>query len=125
MHCLIRLGAGWFGFGTTVGVWKRNPGIGNMDQSENSGMDLGVDWGRFRSLGNSLGVANGCRGSEAGAAKGILLIEGGYGGKPGCLGGGRLGIALQLVGGKSIGPLYREMGVFSGTFQCPKDILNG
>jgi hypothetical protein len=59
MHCLIRLGAGWFGFGTTVGVWKRNPNIGNMEQLENSGMDLGVVWGWFRSLGNSLGVETG------------------------------------------------------------------
>ena len=69
MHCLIRLGAGWFGFGKTVGVWKRNPGLGNMDQSGNSGMDLGVDWGRFRSFGNSLRVAPGCSWSKAVAAK--------------------------------------------------------
>jgi hypothetical protein len=37
----------------------------------------------------------------------------------------KLGIALQLGVGKSMGLLYREMGVFSGTFPCPKDILNG
>ena len=51
--------------------------------------------------------------------------EGGYGGKPGCLGGGKLGIALQLVGWTSIGLLNIEMGVISGTFPCPKDTLNG
>jgi hypothetical protein len=65
--------SGWglagLGFGTTVGVWKRDPGIGNMDQSENSGMDLGVVWGRFRSLGNSLGVATGCIWSNVVVAK--------------------------------------------------------
>ena len=41
--------SGWglagLGFGTTVGVWKRNPGIGYMDQTENSGKDLGVGCG--------------------------------------------------------------------------------
>jgi hypothetical protein len=73
--------SGWglagLGFGTTVGVWKRNPGIGNMDQSENSGMDLGVVWGRFRWLRNSLGVETGCSWSKAGAAKSIPLVGGG------------------------------------------------
>ena len=77
-------------------------------------MDLGVDWGRFRSLGNSLGVANGCRGSKCGSSKWkLFLVGGGYGGKPGCLGGGKLCIALQLGVGKSMGLLYREMGIFS------------
>ena len=68
--CLIRLGAGGLGFGMTVGVWKRNPGIGNMDQSENSVMDLGCGLGSVQVVRKLSGGCNWLQGSKCGGSRG-------------------------------------------------------
>ena len=98
------------------GYWQYGP-----NGERGNGPGCGV--GSVQVVGKFSG---GCNWSYAVAAKFVISwLDGGYGGKPGCLGGGKLGIALQLVGWTSIGLLNIEMGVISGTFPCPKDTLNG
>ncbi len=104
------------------GYWQYRP-FGELGSGPGCGMGLVQVVGKFSGGCIWLQLVN-CDGSKASFhpdRKG-----GGIGGSnPGCLGGGKLGIALQLSGGKYIGLLYREMDVISGTYLCPKEILNG